>query len=277
MKPTEMMPNATDLESLKRRCASVRRKCIDMAYRIKGSHVGSALSIADLLAVLFDRFLDHGPGSERPDRPRFVLSKGHGCMALYAALSEVGVLTESDLANYSLSSSKLGIHPMVTTPGVEFACGSLGHGFNNAIGLALASQLTGDRNRVYVVLGDGECNEGSVWEGAMFAPRYRLDNLVAIVDSNKFQCFDRSDDVFPHENLIQLWRTCGWAVREIDGHDVGAIVAAFEAVPFEAGKPSVVFAHTVLGKGIPGLENTLDAHYVPPTDEQYRQALAGLS
>lgn len=266
----------TELRSLHRRANNVRRHCIEMAYRTGGSHVGSALSSADLLTVLFDRFLNLAPGLDHPDRDYFVLSKGHGCMALYAALAEIGVLAEADLRAYSQSGSKLGIHPMVGAPGVEFACGSLGHGFNNAIGLALAARLDGRRNRVYVLLGDGECNEGSVWEGAMFAPRYHLDNLVAIVDSNKYQCFDRTDALVPTGRLIGLWRTAGWAVREIDGHDLEAIVRAFGEAPYESDRPSLVFAHTILGKGIPGLEDTLDAHYVPPSDEQYRQALAAL-
>jgi transketolase len=269
--------SVSDLAWLTSRCTSVRRKIIEMAYRIKGSHVGSALSMADLVAVLFTRYLDLTRGLDHPERDYFVLSKGHGCMALYAALSEIGVLHEEMLVAYGRAGSPLGVHPMVGTPGVEFACGSLGHGFSNAIGIALAGRLNAYDNRVYVLLGDGECNEGAVWEGAMFAPRYGLDNLVAMVDSNKFQCFDRTNDIVPDRNLIQLWRTSGWSVREIDGHDIEQIAAAYGQTPYEPGKPSLIFAHTVLGKGIPGLENTIDAHYVPPTEQQYRDALALLT
>jgi transketolase len=246
-----------------------------MTSRANASHIGSSLSMADLLAAIYGRSLRYDPGQpEWPDRDRFILSKGHGCAALYAALAECGYFPVADLDTFYQDGSPLAGHSThKDVPGVEVSTGSLGHGLSLGIGMALAAQRDGKGHRIWVMLSDGECDEGSVWEAALFAPHHRLENLVAIVDYNNIQSFGTVKEVLDLEPLAEKWRAFGWAVREIDGHDLAAIEETYAALPFEAGKPSSIVAHTVKGKGVSYMEGKLLWHYRAPRGEDLEIAL----
>jgi len=249
-----------------------------MTHRAKSSHVGTSLSIADLLAVLYGGALRVDPGRpDAPDRDRFILSKGHGCAALYATLAEGGFFPLEWLDTYCQDGSRLAGHiTHYGVPGVEVSTGSLGHGLSIGCGMALAGKREERPYRVFVLLSDGECDEGSTWEAALFAPHHCLDNLVAIVDYNKIQAFGTVKEVLDLEPLADKWRAFRWAVQEIDGHDYSQIDNALTSIPFEPGKPSCIVAHTIKGKGVSFMENQLAWHYKSPNAEQLAQALAEL-
>jgi len=249
-----------------------------MVHRAQSSHIGTSLSAADLLAVLYARVLRIDPSQpDWPDRDRFILSKGHGCAAVYAVLAERGFFPKEWLDTYYQDGSHLAGHiTHYGVPGVEASTGSLGHGLSIGCGIALAGKRDGCSYRVFVLLSDGECDEGSTWEAALFAPHHRLDNLVAIVDYNKIQSFGTVKEVLDLDPLASKWQAFGWATREIDGHDFVQIENALLSVPFETGRPSCIIAHTVKGKGVSFMEGQLAWHYKAPNDEQLRQALAEL-
>jgi len=247
-----------------------------MVHHANASHIGSCLSMADLLAVLYRTVLRVDPARpEWPDRDRVLLSKGHGAAVMYAVLAERGFFPVEWLDTYCDDGSKLPGH--ITSrdvPGVEVSTGSLGHGLPIASGIALAGKRDGKTYRTFVILSDGELDEGSNWEAILFAAHHRLDTLVAIVDYNEIQSFGRVKDVIDLEPLAEKWRACRWAVREIDGHDHAQIEEALSGVPFEPGKPSCVIAHTVKGKGVSFMEDSLAWHYKSPDAEQLARALA---
>jgi transketolase len=249
-----------------------------MVYGARASHIGTCFSMADVLAVLYGGVLRVDPARpDWPDRDRFVMSKGHGAAIFYAVLAERGFFPAEWLDTYCRDDSPLAGH--VThrgVPGVEASTGSLGHGLPLACGMALAGKRGGRPYRVFVMMSDGECDEGSVWESALFAPQHNLDNLVAVIDYNKIQSFGSVKDVLELEPLADKWRAFRWAVREVDGHDCGEVEDALRAAPFEPGRPSVVIAHTVKGKGVSFMENQLAWHYKSPSAEQLREALAEL-
>jgi len=249
-----------------------------MTHRARSSHIGTCFSVADIIAALYGRVLRIDPARPNwPERDRFVLSKGHGCAALYAVLAERGFFPPTWLDGYYLDGSKLWGHATHhSVPGVEVSTGSLGHGLGIATGMALAGKRDGAPWRVFACLSDGECDEGSTWEAVLFAPHHHLDNLVAIVDYNKIQSLGTVKEVLDLEPLAAKWRTFGWAVREIDGHAMEEVVDALEGVPFEAGRPNCVIAHTVKGKGVSFMEDRLLWHYRAPDDEELRQALSEL-
>ncbi len=233
--------------------------------------------MAELLAVLYGRILRISPQTvDDPDRDRMILSKGHGCAALYAALAECGFFPVDWLESYCDNGARLAGHVTCGAPGVEVSTGSLGHGLSMAGGLALAGKRDRRPYRVFAILSDGECDEGSTWEAALFAPHHRLDNLVAIVDYNKIQSLGSVKEVLDLEPLAEKWSAFGWAVREIDGHDVDAVEEALANVPFEPGKPSCLVAHTVKGKGVSFMEGKLLWHYRTPQNEEYDMAIAEL-
>lgn len=257
---------------------TIRAHALRMTHKANASHIGSCLSIADILAVLYKSILHVDPKRPNwPDRDRFILSKGHGAAAIYAALAESGFFPKEWLDTYCQDGGKLPGH--ITShgiPGVEVSTGSLGHGLPIGCGMALAGKHDKQPYRVFVLLSDGECDEGSTWEAVLFAPHHRLDNLIAIVDHNKIQAFGAVKEVLNLESLTDKWRAFGWAVREIDGHDYSQIEATLENVPSEPGRPSCIIAHTVKGKGVSFMENQLAWHYKSPNDEELRQALAEL-
>lgn len=256
----------------------IRLHSVLMTSRANASHIGSSLSMADLMAVLYGEFLRFDP--QRPDwadRDRFILSKGHGCAALYAVLAETGYFPVERLETFYQDGSPLAGHAThKDVPGVEVSTGSLGHGLSLGTGMALAAKRDGKDWRVWCVVSDGECDEGSTWEAALFAPHHRLDNLVVIVDYNKIQSFGTVKEVLDLEPLAEKWRAFGWGVREIDGHDLGAIREAYAAVPFVPERPSCIVAHTIKGKGVSYMENQLLWHYRAPRGADLETALRDL-
>jgi transketolase len=264
----------TDSATLPELAVRIRTQALRAIHIGKGSHVGTCLSMADLLAVLYGKVLRVQPA--RPDwvdRDRFILSKGQGAAALYAVLSERGFFPEQWLETYCHDDSLLTGHASHHVPGVEISTGALGHGLPIGCGMALAATREDKSYRVFVLMSDGECDEGSVWEAALFAPHHRLDNLIAIIDYNKIQSYGSVREVLNLEPLAEKWRAFGWAVREIDGHAHAEIAKALSAVPFEPGKPSLVLAHTVKGKGVSFMEHQLAWHYKSPSREELALAL----
>ncbi len=245
-----------------------------MVHRARASHIGSALSIADIVAVLYGGVLRLDP--RRPqwaDRDRFVLSKGHGCVAVYAALAVRGFFPREDLLTYGQDHSALMNHISHKVPGVEFSTGSLGHGLPFAVGKALAARRRGESWRAFALLSDGEMAEGSNWEALLFAAHHGLDNVVAIIDYNKLQSLTTVERTLRIEPLADKLAAFGWAVSEVDGHDLDALQRSLAATPWTAGRPSVLIAHTVKGKGVSFMENRVEWHYRSPDDRQLAQAL----
>jgi transketolase len=236
----------------------VREHIVRMATR-GGCFIGASLSCADLIVHLYTRVLSLSP--ERladPDRDYLFLSKGHDVPALYATLAELGYIERGRLANHLSVADSLYWHPNRAVPGVEFHSGSLGHLLSVGLGVALDIKLRGGRNRVFVILGDGELDEGSVWEACLVAAAYQLDNLIAIVDRNDFQANARTEELIPLEPLPFKFQSFGWSCQTVDGHDFAALDAAFRNVPFALGRPTAVIARTVRGKGLPSLERRAD-------------------
>ena len=270
---------ADDLGYYRELARRVRRDVVRMTHRARSSHVGTSLSMADLLAVLYTDVLRINPNEpDAADRDRFILSKGHGCAGLYAVLAERGFFPLEWLDEFCQNGSRLAGH--IThkgVPGVEVSTGALGHGLSIACGMALVGKRDGRAYRVFALLSDGECDEGSIWEAALFAPHHRLDNLVVIVDYNKIQSLGFVREVLNLEPFALKWTACGWSVREIDGHDFCQIRDTLMKVPFEVGRPSCVIAHTVKGKGVSFMEDKLLWHYRSPNEEELRLALAELA
>ncbi len=256
----------------------IRKHCVRMTGKANASHIGSSLSAADILAVLYGRALRYDPQRpDWPDRDRFILSKGHGCAALYAILAECGFFPIDWLDSFHQNGSPLAGHVThKNVPGIEVSTGSLGHGLALGTGMAIAAKRDASPYRVFCLLSDGECDEGSTWEAALFAPHHKLDNLIAIVDYNKIQSLGTVKEVMDLEPLAAKWRAFGWAVRELDGHDLPVVEEALMQVPYERGRPSCIVAHTVKGKGVSFMENKLLWHYRAPLGEDLEKALAEL-
>jgi len=255
----------------------IREKVLKMVSEAKASHIGGALSMVDIMAVLYQDILKVRPSDPGwDDRDRFILSKGHCCSALYATLALRGFLPLEELETYGEDGSRLMAHASHKVPGVEFSTGSLGHGLPYACGKALAAKRKGALWRAFTILSDGELDEGSNWEAILFAPQHGLDNLIAIVDYNKIQSLGSVSAVMELEPLAEKFHAFRWSVKEVDGHDHRAIKNALATVPWELGKPSFLIAHTVKGKGVGFMENDLLWHYKSPEKNQLEAALAGL-
>ncbi len=269
-----MLRNHPDTEALARR---LRLHAVRMVHRSKSSHIGSCLSLADLLAVVYGGFLRYRPEApDWPERDKVVVSKGHAAAVVYAVLAECGFFALDRLDHYGEDGQPLSGHVTHSNnPGVEVSSGSLGHGLSIAAGFALAADRRRNGARAVAILSDGECDEGSIWEAALFASHHKLSNLTAVIDYNKIQSFGRVADVLALEPFAAKWRAFGWGVVEIDGHDHGAIRAALEGVGSE-GKPTAIVAHTVKGKGVSFMEDKLLWHYRPPSDEQLAEAIREL-
>lgn len=257
----------------KRLAAQFRARVVEMSHAARAAHLASALSCMDIVTVLYHSVLNVDP--RRPkweDRDRFILSKGHAASALYVALAYKGFLSETELQTYGKAGSLLEEHPSPKLPGVEAATGSLGHGLPCGCGMALATRIQGRRNRTFVLMSDGECNEGSVWEAAMFAAANRLGHLCAFVDFNKWQATARSREVLAIDPLAEKFRSFGWAVHEIDGHDHRQIADAASEASVDRDKPTMVVAHTVKGRGVSFMEDDNNWHYRIPTSEEVQSA-----
>lgn len=271
------MTNVSRSAAARRLALHIRRHVLDMTCRAKSSHVGSSFSMAELLAVLYGSVLRVDPARlDWEDRDRFILSKGHGCAGLYAVLAERGFFPIEWLQTFYQNGSLLAGHATTTAPGVEVSTGSLGHGLSIGAGMALAAKRDGKRHRVFVLLSDGECDEGSIWEPALFAPQHALDNLTVIIDYNKVQSLAAVKDVMDLEPFADKWRAFRWNVKEIDGHDVNQIEDTLSSLPFEEGRPSCVIAHTVKGKGVSFMEHTVLWHYRSPQGDELAAALREL-
>jgi transketolase len=252
----------------------IRGHALRMVEAAKASHIGSCLSAADVLAVLYADVLRLDPARpDWPERDRFILSKGHAAAILYATLAERGFFPVEELATYSADGSRFTGHISHKIPGIEVSTGSLGHGLPIGCGLALGAKRQHAAWRTFVILSDGELDEGSNWEAALFAGHHGLDQLVAIVDYNKIQSFGSVKEVLDLEPLADKWRAFRWEVRELDGHDVPALRHALTQVPSTSGRPSVLIAHTVKGKGVSFMENDLLWHYRSPDQNQLSAAL----
>jgi transketolase len=253
---------------------AIRRSSLQMVHRAKASHIASALSICDIVAVLYGGVLTKKPTTPRAvDRDRFILSKGHACVAVYAALAECGFITKEDLLSYGQDHSVLMNHISHKVPDVEFSTGSLGHGLPFGAGKALSAKRVNAAWKTYVLLSDGELGEGSNWEAMMFAAHHRLDNLIAIIDYNKLQSFTTVENTLSVEPLAAKFSAFGWAVKEVDGHDHISLAAALGSAPWEIGRPSFLIAHTTKGKGVSFMENSVDWHYRTPSAEQLALSL----
>ena len=265
-----------DLEKMAKQ---LRRHVITMIATAGSGHPGGSLSAADIVTALYFKVMRHDPKNPQwPDRDRFVLSKGHAAPILYAALAECGYFPVEELSTLRKLGSRLQGHTdRRLTPGVEMSAGSLGQGLSYGIGIALAGKLDKRDYHVYVLLGDGECEEGQVWEAAMFAPHFQTDNLTAIVDHNGIQLDGRCCDVMGIEPLADKWRAFNWHVIDVDGHDINQILQALKKAGDIKGKPTVIIAHTVKGKGVSFMENNVDFHGKAPNPQQTEQALKELA
>ena len=262
---------------LKLLATTVRRHALTMVHNAKASHIGSALSITDILSVLYGSVMKVDPQTPNwSERDRFILSKGHACVAVYAVLAARGFISEKTLTTYGRDHSDLMNHISHKVAGVEFSTGSLGHGLPFGTGKALAAKRLKQDWRTYVLLSDGELGEGSNWEAMMFAAHHQLDNLMAIIDYNKLQSLTTVDKTLRVEPLADKARAFGWAVQEVDGHDHKVLSETLRAAPWESGKPSFLIAHTTKGKGVSFMENSVDWHYKSPSAEQLAQALEEL-
>jgi transketolase len=247
----------------------IRRLIVEVSWRAGVGHIGSALSVADILAALYSGVLLHARPDD-PERDRFILSKGHAALALYAALHLRGWISEAELMTYCGDGTRLGVHPELGVPGIDLATGSLGQGLSVGIGTTLAARLAGSSRRTFVLLSDAECNEGAVWEAAMFAAHHRLSNLIAIIDLNGQQALGHTRDVLDLMPMAAKWREFGWHVQEVDGHDVAALQQAVAASAAGSDRPHAIVARTVSGKGVSFMEGRIDWHYLPLTMERYQ-------
>jgi transketolase len=251
---------------------AIRRIVLEQSKRANVGHIGCALSIADILAALYGGVL-RIKSPRDPERDRFIVSKGHAALAAYAALFLRGWLTQEELNTYCADGSLLGVHPEHALPGIDFSTGSLGHGLSIGAGSALAAHLKQSSRRVFVLLSDGECNEGSVWEAVMFAAHHRLANLVAIVDVDGQQAFGYTEKVLSLSPLGDRFGAFGWDSHDVDGHDVPGMVRCLSSLDACSRQPHVILAHTTFGKGVSYMEGQIRWHYMPMSEAEYEQAL----
>ena len=264
----------SSVAALDSRSLEIRRTIVRMLEAARRGHLGAAYSLVEILRVLYDHVLRYDAQNPTwPERDRFILSKGHGCLALYALLAEKGFFPEEELWRFCKPTGILGGHPEHHIPGVEASTGSLGHGLSIGIGFALSARCDGSNRRVFVVLGDGESNEGSVWEAALCAGKHGLSSLTAIIDYNKHQSYASTAEVQELEPLADKWKSFGFAVTEVDGHDVEELQAVLGSAPFEDGRPGLVVAHTVKGRGAHFAENNLEWHHKSRISDDEIQSL----
>lgn len=256
----------------------VRISSLEMVYRANASHIGGALSMADILAVLYSGVLNVYPKNPEMDsRDRCLISKGHACVSFYAVLAHIGFYPVKSLEEYGQEGSRFLCHTSHHIPGVEISAGSLGHGLPIGCGIAYSAKIQKKTFQTYVIVGDGEMDEGSNWEALLFAAHHKLDNLCLIIDYNKIQSFGNTNDVLRLESLKGKLEAFNWHVMDLDGHDHNALLSAFQEIKNTKGMPSVIIANTIKGKGVTYMENELLWHYRSPNDEQFKQAMEELS
>jgi len=260
---TTISPAAPEATALDSRSKELRRLIVRTLAAGGRGHLGAAFSIVEILRVLYDDVMKYDARNPRwPDRDRFILSKGHGCLALYAVLADKGFFPEAELWKFCASDGILGGHPEYgKVPGVEASTGSLGHGFSMGVGFALAAKLDGRRHRVFIVLGDGECSEGTIWEAALCASKHKLDRLTLLIDYNKQQTYGTIAEVQDLEPLAAKWEAFGFSVCEVNGHDVEALKGALAAAPLAPRKPTAIICNTIKGKGVSFTEGNLSWHH----------------
>jgi len=280
MNPSPIMiePAKVSSSGLDARSIDLRKTIVRVLEASRRGHLGSAFSLVEILRVLYDDVLRYNPKNPRwSHRDRCILSKGHGCLALYVILAEKGFFPSSELWRFCQSDGILGGHPEHKVPGVEVSTGSLGHGLSIGIGFALNARYEKADYRTFIIVGDGECNEGSIWEAAMCAGKHRLGNLTVIVDYNKQQSYGTTFEIQDLEPFLDKWKSFGFAVIEVDGHNVDVLRGVFSNLPLESSKPSVIICHTVKGKGIEFAENDPTWHHRSRlTDEEIQSLLASL-
>jgi transketolase len=273
------MIEQTHLQLLQEKSRQIKRAIVEMVHRANSGHVGGSLGASDLVVALYYHLMRHRP--EDPaweERDRFILSKGHCTPVIYAVLADCGYFPKNDLQTFRRPGSHLQGHPyQPKTPGIEASTGTLGLGLSTAAGMALAAKLKGQDHYYYVLCGDGEIQEGQVWEAAMFANKYKLDNLIAFVDRNYLQTDGNSEDVMPLDPLRPKWESFGWRVWEIDGHDYNQIISTVNEAKAGKGSPSVIIARTTKGKGVSFMENKVGWHGTPPGKEDYQKAMEELA
>lgn len=270
-KYNHQISNLNELDAIAHK---IRGKLVEMSHKAGTPHLGSSLSCVDILVAAYWTALAIDPENpQTPDRDRFILSKGHAATTLYATLAYRGFFSPNLLESFNDNGNPMAEHPNLgCVPGVEASTGSLGHGLSLGLGMALAGSLQNHAYRVFVVMSDGECNEGSVWEAAMMIPSHRLDNIVVIIDYNKWQATGRSNEVLALAPLRQKWEAFGWNTYEIDGHDLQALVEVLATVPDGSGKPMAIVAHTVKGKGVSFMEDDNNWHYRIPNVDEVKKA-----
>jgi transketolase len=267
-----------EIKQLEAKAAEIRMELMTMIHRAKTGHTGGSLSNTDILTALYYHVMNIDPQQPKaPNRDRFVLSKGHSVESLWCILADKGFFPKEELKTFSQFGTKLIGHPNNKVPGIEMNTGALGHGLAVAVGMALAAKRDGKSYRAFCLMGDGEQAEGSVWEAAMAGAHYKLDNLIGIIDRNRLQISGTTEEVMGLEPLEEKWAAFGWNVVSIDGNDMSSLVEAFEAVPSVNGKPTLIMANTVKGKGVSFAENVPHWHHHVPSDEELAKALAELS
>ena len=275
MKNNTKSDPAARIQRLREIARQVRFHVIDMVHHVQSGHIGGSLSATEILTALYFEIMNIDPDNPKwPDRDRLLMSKGHACPVLYASLALRGFFPVEELHTLRQFESRLQGHPVIKTPGVDMTTGSLGIGFGISVGMAMEAKLSGKSYNVYAVLGDGELNEGVVWEAASAAQKYRLDNLVAIIDRNNLQNDGVSDTIMPMEPIDRKFEAFNWEVRRINGHDMQQMLQTLEEARDFRGKPFCIVADTVKGKGVSFMENQRGWHGSPPNDEQYRQAVS---
>jgi len=267
--------NELQTEHYRALASRIRANCVRMVAKANASHIGSSLSCVDILAYLYGGWLSIQPGEPKwVERDRFLMSKGHGAAALYATLAEVGFFQKDWLESYCCNGGKLAGHAThKSAPGVELSTGALGHALPVGVGMALHAKTSGRSHKIVCLISDGECDEGSNWEAFLFAPAKKLGNLVVIIDYNKIQSYGRIDEVIPLEPLADKLRAMRWDVREVDGHDFGSIHGGLSAFDASGNVPTCIIAHTIKGKGVSFMEDSLAWHYKSPNEAQLQTAL----
>lgn len=263
-----------EVEFLRQKATEIRIELIKMVYQAKTGHTGSSLGITDILTTLYYGVLNVNPlNPDNKTRDRFILSKGHAVESYYCILADQGFFPKEELGTFCKYGSRLIGHPNNKVPGVEMNTGALGHGLSISVGMALAGKMDQVPYRVFTVMGDGELAEGSVWEAAMAASNYQLDNLIGIIDRNGLQISGSTEDVMALESLADKWRSFGWRVLEVDGHDHGQLLRALRSAPEVNGRPTLIIAHTIKGKGISFAENVVHWHHHVPSEDEFQRAI----